>query len=77
MSQPISIDRAMPAPKSEHVHAMRDSAADADEVSWTEIPLGDEAMAVMVRPGMIFALVTRFASGTLIRYASSPPRLFA
>ncbi len=56
--------------KSEHVQPMRDSAADADEVNWTEIPL-DEAMA-MVRPGMIFRVGDEVRIGNL-----NPIREFA
>ena len=57
----------MPPPNSAHVHAMRFRAFDADAVSCTDTPLGDEASAVMVRPGKTLLLVTRLASGTLIR----------
>ena len=57
----------MPPPNSAHVHAMRFRAFDADAVSCTDTPLGDEASELMVRPGMTVPLVTRFASGTLMR----------
>ena len=67
MSQPISIDRAMPPPKSEHVHTMRPSAFDADAVSWTDTPEGEDATAVNVRPEITLPLVAMLELGTLMR----------
>ena len=65
--QPITMEATMPPPNIAHVHAMRFRAFDADAVSCTETPLGDEARAVMVCPGNTLLLVTRLASGTLMR----------
>ena len=67
MSQPISIDAAIPAANMPHVHAMRAMAADADEVSWTLTPLGDSANAESVLPGISTSWVTRFSPGIRIR----------
>lgn len=63
----MSMDATMPPPKSAQAQVMRVIAFEADAVSWTETPLGDDASAVIVLPGITVPLVTRFASGTLMR----------
>ena len=52
MSQPISIDAAIPAANMPHAHTIRVTAVEADEVSWTLTPPGDSANAERVLPGI-------------------------
>ena len=67
ISQPISMDPAMPAPNMPHAHRMRVVATEADEVSCTLTPLGDSANAERIRPVGCVSLVMRFSPGTMMR----------